>query len=88
MVPGPTDTACGDSAIETSSGALTVTRVDLAVDVVTPDAVSVALIVALAPAPAVMTRVTTPAELTWAMPVLDDVNTSPDAGSVLVEPSL
>jgi hypothetical protein len=71
-----------------STGALTVTTVDLAVEVVTPDAESVALIVALAPTRAVMTRVTTPAELTVAIPVFDDMNISPDAGSVLVEPSL
>jgi hypothetical protein len=71
-----------------SAGELTVTTVELAVEVVTPDAESVALIVALAPAPAVIARVTTPSELTVATPVFDDANVSPDAASVLVEPSL
>jgi hypothetical protein len=71
-----------------SNGALTVTTVELAVEVLTPDAASVALIVALAPTLAFMTRFTTPAELTTAIPVFDDINISPDAGSDLVEPSL
>jgi hypothetical protein len=88
VVPGPTDTVGGDNAIEMSTGALTVTTVELAVEVVTPDAESVALIVAPAPTPAFMTRATTPAELTMAIPVFDDTNVSPDAGSDLVEPSL
>jgi len=88
VAPGPIDTASGDSAIEVSVGALTVTTVELAADETTPDAVSVASIVAVAPTVAWATRVTTPAELTVATPVLDDLNVSPEAGSALVDPSL
>jgi len=71
-----------------STGALMVTTVELVVEVVTPDAESVALIVALAPTLAFVPRVTTPVEVTVAIPVFDDTNISADAGSVLVEPSL
>jgi hypothetical protein len=88
VLPGPTDTAADDSAIETSTGGFTVTTVDLGVEVATPDAASVAMIVALAPTLAVVRRVTTPSELTAATALFDDANISPDAASVLVEPSL
>jgi hypothetical protein len=88
VAPGPIDTASGDSEIEVSVGALTVTTAELAADETTPDAVSVASIVAVAPTVALATRVTTPAELTVATPVLDDLNVSPDAGSALVDSSL
>jgi hypothetical protein len=38
MAPGPIDTASGDSAVDASVGALTVTTVELAADETTPDA--------------------------------------------------
>jgi len=71
-----------------SVGALTVTTVELAVDATMPDALSLAPIVAVAPAVAFVTKVTTPAALTVATAAFDDLNVSPDAGSTLVEPSL
>jgi hypothetical protein len=65
-----------------------VTRVELLVEVARPDALSLAVIIAVAPLIALAAAVTTPVIPTAAAMVLDDVKTSPDAESVLVDPSL
>ena len=70
------------------SGAVTVITVELAVDVVKPDAVSLAIIVAVAPAVALDATVTTPVALTEATPGVIEVKLSPAAGSTLVVLSL
>jgi hypothetical protein len=59
----------------------------MAADVDSPDAVSVALMVAVAPA-APHAAVTTPAVVTVATAEFDELNVSPEAGKDLVEPSL
>jgi len=65
-----------------------VKTVELFVEVTKPEAVSLAVIVAVAPLIALAVAVTTPVALTVAAAVFDDSKTSPDAGNVLVEPSL
>jgi hypothetical protein len=65
-----------------------VTMVELLVEVARPDAVSLAMMIAVTPLFALATAVTTPAVLTAATAVFDEVNVSPDAGSILVDPSL
>jgi len=65
-----------------------VTRVELFFEVARPDAVSLAVIIAVASLIALAAAVTTPVILTVAAVVFDDVKTSPDAGSILVDPSL
>jgi hypothetical protein len=62
--------------------------VELLVEVARPEAVSRAMMAAVAPLIALAAAVTTPVALTMATPVFDEVNVSPDAGSALVAPSL
>jgi hypothetical protein len=86
---GGNEMLVGCSAIEHNVTAeLTVTCVDLAAPVDSPDAESVAVIVAVAPTGAPQIATTTPAELTVATAVLEELKISPEAGRVWVEPTL
>jgi hypothetical protein len=79
----------GCSAIEHSATAeLIVTCVDLPAPVDSPEAESVAVIVAVAPTGAAQLATTTPAALTVATAVFEELKTSPEADGVWVEPSL
>ena len=68
--------------------AVTVITVELAVEVFKPDAVSFAIIVAVAPTVAPAATVTSPAALTEATPGVIDVKLSPEAANAAVELSL
>jgi hypothetical protein len=67
---------------------LTVTTVEAAADVLSPLAISLAETVAVAPAAATVGTVTTPAALTVATAVFDELKLSLELGGACVEPSL
>ena len=90
MAPGARVAVSGDRAIEVrvTGFAETVITVELPVDVVTPEAVSLALIVVVCPAVAPVATVTNPVVSTVATAVFDEVKVSPAAASTAVELSL
>ena len=90
VAPGARLAVSGDRAIEVrvTGFAAAVITVELAVDVVNPEAVSLALIVVVCPAVAPIATVTTPVVSTVATAVFDEVKLSPAAASVAVELSL
>ena len=82
MPPAGNDTASGDKAIDFSAisgSAATVTTVEFTVELASPDAVSVAVMVAVALTAALDATVSRPAELTVATAELEEAKLSPDA---------